>query len=93
MKSNKNISYIDKKGQVNTSTFEKTTEKSDSFDYTKYLNIGFYLAIPLLVGVFAGIKLDEIFNKKPLFTIVFIVLGAISTFYNLIRLTKENAKH
>ncbi len=91
MKSNKNISYIDKKGQVNKSTIEKTTDKSDSFDYSKYMNIGFYLAIPLVLGVFGGLKLDDVFDKKPMFTIICIVLGAIATFYNLIRLTKENA--
>lgn len=91
MKTNKTISYIDKHGKVNNSSVEKTKSEQHSFDYTKYLNIGFYLAIPLLVGVFLGLKLDDVFNTKPALTIVGIVLGAVATFYNLIRLTKENA--
>lgn len=56
----------------------------------KSLNIGYYLLTPLLVGVFLGIALDKIFQTKGVFVISLIVLGAISSFYNLYKLTKES---
>jgi F0F1-type ATP synthase assembly protein I len=91
MKSDKNISYIDKHGIVRHSSVKKGNKENKEVDYTKYLNLGFYLAAPLLLGVFIGLKLDDVFHTKPVFTISLIVLGAVATFYNLIRITKENA--
>lgn len=91
MKTDKNISFIDKHGNVKHSSVKRRDQEPKDFDYTKYLNIGFYLAAPLLIGVFLGVKIDSLFHTKPIFTISFIILGAVATFYNLIRLTKENA--
>ncbi|PIY72276.1 hypothetical protein COY87_01840 [Candidatus Roizmanbacteria bacterium CG_4_10_14_0_8_um_filter_33_9] len=54
----------------------------------QYLNIGFYLITPLLIGIFSGLYLDNKFGKKPLFVLMGIVIGVLSTFYNLYRLTK-----
>jgi len=91
MKENNRISYIDKHGKVQLSSDKKKAKEEPSVDYIKYLNIGFYLAAPLLAGVFIGLKLDDVFHTKPAFTLTCIVLGTVATFYNLIRLTKENA--
>lgn len=60
-----------------------------NFDSLKYANIGFYLVTPLLVGVFLGVALDNWLHTSPLFIIVLIVLGSISSFYNLYKLTKD----
>ncbi|MFH1827507.1 MAG: AtpZ/AtpI family protein [bacterium] len=54
------------------------------------LNIGVYLITPLLLGVFLGYNIDKYLNKKPLFTMIFIIIGTLSSFYNLVKLTKEN---
>ncbi|OGK19502.1 hypothetical protein A3G67_04165 [Candidatus Roizmanbacteria bacterium RIFCSPLOWO2_12_FULL_40_12] len=54
-----------------------------------YFNVGIYLIIPFLLGIFAGIKLDEKFNSKPFFAIIGIILGTASSLYNLWKLTKE----
>lgn len=53
------------------------------------LNVGAYLIVPILLGVFIGYQLDSRLKTKPLFLIVFLLLGTVSTFYNLIKLTKE----
>ena len=91
MNSDKNIHYINKQGDIVPHQDTKLKERDKNFDYTKYTSLGFQLAFPLLGGVFIGLKLDGWLNTKPLFIIVFIVLGAIASFYNLYRLTKVNA--
>ncbi len=62
--------------------------------YLESLNVGFYLATPLLVGVFVGIMLDKWLQTKPIFILVFIAFGTIASLYNLYKLTQEtNATH
>ena len=97
MKQTKTIRYIDKKGDIKHPEDTpppggELVEKTFS-NYTKYLNIGYYLVTPLVAGVFIGVKLDEWFNSKPLCTIIFIVAGAIASLYNLFKLTQEDASH
>ncbi len=55
-----------------------------------YFNLGLYLAIPLLLAIGVGQFLDKRFNTNPLFTIILIIFGTISMFYNLIRLYKDD---
>lgn len=77
-------------GQSTENKNKKASEKkNEEFSYAEYFNLGFYLAIPLLVGVFGGILLDNWFQTKPFFTISLIILGSTASFYNLIRLTKK----
>lgn len=70
---------------------KKAEENKRKFDglYEKYLNIGFYLITPLILGVFLGLYLDSRFAVKPFFTLSGIGLGIVCTFYNLWKLTKE----
>jgi len=49
-----------------------------NFHLANYLNIGYYLITPILIGVFLGY-----ITKYFLF---FIILGTIGTFYNLIKI-------
>ena len=69
-------------------------KKKSSFNQLKlisnYLNIGFYLIIPLLASLYIGIKLDNCFKTKPLFTLVFIAIGLVVDFYELRKLIKES---
>lgn len=53
------------------------------------MNIGFYIVTPILIGVFLGLMIDRMINTKPGFTIFFICIGTIASFYNLFRLTKK----
>lgn len=55
----------------------------------KSLNIGYYLLTPLLVGVFLGLALDKVFQTRGVFVVILILLGTVSSFYNLYKLTKE----
>ncbi|OGK17678.1 hypothetical protein A3D80_04505 [Candidatus Roizmanbacteria bacterium RIFCSPHIGHO2_02_FULL_40_13b] len=64
-------------------------DKKTNLLLAKSLNIGYYLLTPLLVGVFLGLFLDNTFKTKGVFVIILIILGTVSTFYNLYKLTKE----
>lgn len=57
---------------------------------TEYFNLGMYLALPLLIGVFLGQYLDRKFATRAMFTIVLIIFGTISVFYNLYRLYSKD---
>jgi len=53
------------------------------------IDVGFYIIIPILLAVPAGLYLDSFFKTKNIFTLVLIFFGFICTIYNLIRLTKK----
>lgn len=61
-----------------------------NFLLAKYIGIGYYLGVPLLIGVFLGLVVDHFLKTKPLFIIIFIIIGTIGTFYNLFKITKDN---
>ncbi len=67
---------------------KRTVQKTQDLGYLKYLNIGFYLVTPLLVGVLAGAYADGRFHSKPIGVTIGIAIGAVGTFYNLFKLVK-----
>lgn len=54
-----------------------------------FLNIGIYLVVPLILGVAIGYQVDKRLGTGPIGMLIFILLGAVSTFYNLWKLIKE----
>lgn len=91
---NKKLTFtkINKKGEIEQLSLEKhSPQKKEWFTIpSAYFNLGMYLAIPLLLAIPAGQFLDRKFQTKTLFTLVFIIFGTISVFYNLIRLYKDD---
>ena len=67
----------------------KEKKLDDKIAIAKSLNIGYYLIIPILFGVFFGFWLDKHFNTKPIFLLLFLSFGILSTFYNLCQLVKK----
>jgi len=71
----------------------KTKESKKSFwdknPLEKYLNIGYYLIIPIIIFLMLGLWLDKVFKTKPFFVLFFLLVGILSSFYNLYRLVKE----
>lgn len=84
------INYVDESGNIRKKEIARQTREKD--DYTalaQYSSIGYYLAIPIVLGVFGGVAIDNYFHTKPYFTLGLILLGAVASFYNLIKLVNE----
>ena len=82
---------IDKGGELKeTSQVLKKKPQTKKNFFTDYINInvGYSLVTPILLGVIIGLTLDSRFQSKPVFTVFFIFLGAVSSFYNLFKLIK-----
>ena len=82
---------IEKSGELKEATQapKKSSGTKKNF-FTDYINInvGYSLIIPILLGVIIGLILDSRFQSKPVFTVFFIFLGTVSSFYNLFKLIK-----
>ena len=78
---------FDEDFKIKTQLKSERENKSNKFPLVNYLNIGYYIITPLLFGVFLGYVVDKKLGTSY-FVIIGIVIGALSTFYNLYRLTK-----
>ncbi len=86
-----NFFEIDRHGNLKKKSekLEKNGNRKKGF-FSEYINInvGYSLVTPLLLGVIIGLTLDNKFHSKPIFIILFIFLGTVSSFYNLFKLIK-----
>ena len=57
--------------------------------YSIGLKISLDLISSIIVGVLIGYGLDKIFSTKPVFFIIFLVLGIITGFYSLFKTMKK----
>ncbi len=57
--------------------------------YSIGLKISLDLMSSILVGAFIGYGLDKVFSTKPVFFIVFLVLGIITGFYSLFKTVQK----
>lgn len=71
-----------------TSKNKSKSEISKNILLAKYSNIGYYLVTPILIGVFLGLYLDGRLGTNYL-VVIGIIIGSISTIYNLFRLLKQ----
>jgi len=86
-----NYFEIDKHGDLKKTSQDlkrKSKTKKNFFTDNININVGYSLVTPILLGVIIGLTLDSKFNSKPVFTVFFIFLGTVSSFYNLFRLIK-----
>ncbi|HAR46971.1 MAG: hypothetical protein A2X56_11930 [Nitrospirae bacterium GWC2_57_13] len=51
--------------------------------------VGITLVAALVIGFYIGLKLDEYFGTSPWLTIVFLILGIIAGFKNLVTLSRR----
>ena len=49
------------------------------------IGIGWYIGLSILLGVLAGLWLDDKLNTRPLFVIIGLVLGVSLAFYGFYR--------
>ena len=53
------------------------------------LNVGINLVLSTFVGLAIGYWLDKYFHTSPWFTIIFLILGIITGFRELLRIAKK----
>lgn len=68
-------------------------KKVDNYLIAKYINIGYYLIIPLIFGILGGFFLDKILKTEKIFFIICFSFGIIGTFYNLIKIYLDERKN
>ncbi|MFC2073015.1 AtpZ/AtpI family protein [Chloroflexota bacterium] len=56
----------------------------------RLIGVGWFIGISILLGVLAGLWLDDRFDTKPLFVIVGLILGIIIAFYGVYRMILPN---
>ncbi len=52
--------------------------------------VGLNMIIPIIAGLYLGIYLDRKFNRDMLFSLIFIILGSITGFLNLLKLADRS---
>ena len=68
---------------------KKTNNYYKNNGYSIGLKISLDLISSIIVGVLIGLGLDKIFLTKPIFFIIFLVLGIITGFYSLFKTMKK----
>jgi F0F1-type ATP synthase assembly protein I len=65
---------------------EKYTKKLIQ-DLGPYINLGWQMVVTILLMVFIGHYIDKLAQTKPLFTIIFALLGCAAALFDFIRST------
>ena len=60
-----------------------------SRDDLRAWSVGFSLVISTFIGLGIGYWLDRLFNTSPWLTIIFLILGIVSGFRDLIRMARR----
>lgn len=88
MSSDQDTPYIDKEGNrvvKGNIQRKKRTETADYSILAHYSSVGFSIIVPVIIGTFLGVYLDQRFGTKPVLTIVLIFFGTVLGFYNLFK--------
>ena len=67
----------------------KTNNYYKNNGYSIGLKISMDLISSIIVGVLIGLGLDKVFLTKPIFFIIFLLLGIITGFYSLFKTMKK----
>lgn len=70
-----------------------TQKPEEKFRLIDVMDLGVYLVVPLLAGLGLGLLLDGKLGIKPVGIISGLVLGAIGSFFNLLKIVQEFSKH
>ena len=73
----------------NSKQFNKNKKNQNFKDLGSFLKIGVELCSSIIVGLVIGIFLDTYFKTKPLFMIIFFLLGSGAGIINVYRTTKK----
>ena len=84
-----------------TSNLEKFKDRLKNIERNRYkkkndpkgLGIGMKISLdlisPIIVGILIGLGFDKFFSTKPIFFLIFLLLGIITGFYSLYKSVKK----
>tara|TARA_Y100000766_G_scaffold265383_1_gene258914 strand:- start:228 stop:491 length:264 start_codon:yes stop_codon:yes gene_type:complete len=64
-------------------------DNSSKNGYSIGLKISMDFLSSIIAGVLIGLGIDKVFSTKPVFFIIFLLLGIVSGFYNLYKTVKK----
>ena len=70
-------------------TKKPKTNHNKNNGYSIGLKISLDLISSIIVGALIGYGVDKIFSTKPVFFIIFLVLGIVTGFYSLFKTVKK----
>ena len=73
-------------------TMKKKNHKDTLQSLALISQIGFSVITPILIGVYLGQFIDEKIGTEGIFSIVFIILGAIAGFFSLLKISNYQFK-
>ncbi len=82
----KHFLKIDNQGNVQKASEKVKSKKKDKSSYLEYCFTGVNLVTPILVFLVLGIIIDKWTGKEPLFTLIFIFLGAFGSLFNMYKI-------
>lgn len=62
---------------------KEKNKKINYFALAKFSSLGYYLIVPLFLGIFFGFLIDNLLKTKKIFFIIGFLSGILGTFYNL----------
>lgn len=71
---------------------EKETEKSVFGQLLQASSVGIHLVLSTFVGLAIGYGFDKLFGTKPYLTVIFLIIGIISGFRELVKIAKRADK-
>ena len=79
------------KEKINKIEAKKTSSKSPKLNNN--LSIGFKISLdlvsPIIAGILIGIGVDKFFSTKPIFFVIFLLLGIVAGFFNILKSAKN----
>jgi ATP synthase protein I len=70
---------------------EKKNKKKEFVELAKVSSVGFGVVIAVFIGYFIGSFIDKHVHSTPVFTIIFIIIGAGAGFTNVFRSVGKNS--
>jgi len=78
----KKLNLKEDKNQLEPSLLRKNNEYNIIL-LAKYSSFGYYLIVPIFLGILVGFYLDSYLKTKKIFFIIGFLLGIFASFYNL----------
>ena len=85
MKNKKSLKLSEKIKKIESKNIKSEKNKENLSGFGTGLKISLDLISPIIVAVCIGVGIDKIFLTKPIFFLIFLLLGIIAGLINVIR--------